>query len=251
MTVGKLLAQGARALLDLIAPPRCVVCSAAVAEPASLCGTCWSALRQIEQPVCPILGTPFPYDPGGETVSAAALAEPPPWRRCRAAAAFDEASRPLVHALKYGDRQEAGLLMARMMLRAGRELLAEADMIVPVPLHRLRLWQRRFNQSALLARALKPVPAVPLRTDILIRSRHTRSQVGLDSETRRKNVRRAFMVPDKARPHVAGRRIVLVDDVLTTGATAGACAAALAGAGAAHVDVLAFALVLEPKRFHI
>ncbi len=131
------------------------------------------------------------------------------------------------------------------------QLLAEADLVIPVPLHPMRLWQRRFNQSALLAQRLcgdRPQTFQPL---ILTRARSTRPQVGLDHEARRKNVRGAFTVAERDRIRIAGRRIVLVDDVMTTGATASACTQALQTAGAASVDILTFALVLEPRRLHI
>jgi ComF family protein len=240
-----------RGTIDFVAPPRCLICHQPVIEPAGLCMSCWAGLRQIDEPLCDVMGTPFAYDQGEGSVSAAALAEPPAWDRARAAVAFDETSRPIIHALKYRDTQEAGLLMARMMGRAGRTLLAEAGMIVPVPLHRWRLWWRRFNQSAYLAQRLAEAAGKSYRPDLLQRVRATRSQVGLDHEARRKNVRRAFRLSAEGAGEVAGRRVLLVDDVMTTGATAGACAEALKAAGAAQVDVLTFALVLEPKRFHI
>ncbi len=240
-----------RGTIDFVAPPKCLICHQAVLEPAGLCVSCWVGLRQIDEPVCDVMGTPFAYDQGEGSLSAAALAEPPAWDRARAAVAFDEAARPIIHSLKYRDTQEAGLLMARMMRRAGRVLLADADLIVPVPLHRWRLWWRRFNQSAYLAQHLAAAAGKPYRPDLLERVRATRSQVGLDHEARRKNVRRAFRLAAEAAGEVAGRRVLLVDDVMTTGATAGACAEALKAAGVARVDVLSFALVLEPKRFHI
>jgi ComF family protein len=196
------------------------------------------------------MGTPFAYDEGEGALSAAALARPPPWNRARAAVAFDEVSRPLIHALKYHDNHEAGLLMARMMARAGRRLLAETDVVLPVPLHRLRLWTRRFNQSAFLAERLASLARKPWRGDILARLRATRPQVGLDDGERRRNVRGAFRVEATAIARLAGKKILLVDDVMTTGATAGACAEALKHAGAARVDVLAFAIVLGPARLH-
>ena len=143
-----------RGVVDLVAPSLCLGCGAGVGEPASLCLACWASLQHLDEPVCDALGTPFAYDQGEGALSAAALADPPPWDRARAAVIFDDASARLVHALKYQDRQEAGLLMARMMARAGRRLLAEADVILPVPLHRFRLWRRRFNQSAFLAQQL-------------------------------------------------------------------------------------------------
>ena len=240
-----------RGAIDFVAPPRCLVCHQPVNEPAGLCVSCWAGLRQIDEPVCDAMGIPFAYDQGEGSLSAAALAEPPAWDRARAAVAFDEASRPIIHALKYRDTQEAGLLMARMMGRAGRVLLADADFIIPVPLHRWRLWWRRFNQSAYLAQHLAAAAGKPYRPDLLARVRATRSQVGLDHAARRKNVRRAFRLAAEAAGEVAGRRMLLIDDVMTTGATAGACAEALKAAGAAKVNVLTFALVLEPKRFHI
>ena len=240
-----------RGFTDLVAPPRCLSCHEQVTEPASLCWACWPKLRQIDEPVCDVHGSPFPYDQGDGAISEAARVEPPDWDRARAAVAFDEASRGLVHGLKYRDTQEAGLFMARLMARAGRGLLAEAALVLPVPLHRWRLWRRRFNQSAYLAQRLAASAGKPFRPGILLRVKHTPPQVGLGSAERRRNVRRAFACDPLKASEIAGKRVVLVDDVLTTGATAGACAAALKSAGAARVDVLVFALVLEPKRFHI
>jgi ComF family protein len=239
-----------RGAVDLLAPSLCLCCGAGVGEPASLCLACWPKLQHIDEPVCDVLGTPFAYDQGDGAVSAAAMADPPPWDRARAAVLFDETSAKLVHALKYADRQEAGILMARMMVRAGRRLLSEADIIIPVPLHRFRLWQRRFNQSGFLAQRIAREAGKPWRHDILQRVRRTRAQVGLDQAERRRNVRGAFLLRPEAAAAVSGRTVVLIDDVRTTGATAEACAHVLKQAGA-RVGLLSFALVPAPARPHI
>jgi ComF family protein len=251
VNMARIPAAAWRGLLDLLMPNQCLACGRPVAEPASLCAGCFGGLRHIEEPVCEALGTPLPYDQGPGALSAAALAAPPVWNRARAAVAFDDVSKILVHHLKYRDRQEAGLVMARMMARAGRRLIEEADLIVPVPLYRLRLWQRRFNQAAFLARELARHSGLAWRGDLLLRRRATPAQVGLDAEERRRNVRNAFALKPGQAHSVTGKSILLIDDVRTTGATAEACTRVLAGAGAARVDVLTFALVLAPARFHI
>ena len=240
-----------RGLLDVVTPSQCLGCKAAVRAPSSLCVPCWAGLQHIDDPVCDMLGLPFAYDQGPGSLSAQALANPPEWDRSRAAVVFDEASRNLVHALKYEDRQEAGLLMARMMARAGRHLLAEADVILPVPLYRWRLWRRRFNQSAFLAQRLSRLFGKAWQPDVLLRQRRTLSQVGLDLNERRRNVRGAFVMAEGRTGFVAGRNVVVVDDVRTTGATAEACALVLKKAGAAKVSLLTFALVPAPARIHI
>jgi ComF family protein len=240
-----------RQVIDFVAPPKCLVCHAAVLEPASLCLSCWAHLRLIDAPVCNVLGIPFAYDQGEGAISPTALADPPQWDRARAAVAYDEASRRIVHGLKYRDTMEAGLLMARLMARAGQPLIQDADVVIPVPLHRFRLWSRRFNQADFLSQQISRQFGKDYRSDVLMRTRATRSQVGLSFEERRKNVAKVFHVAPEGFGHIAGRRILLVDDVLTTGATAGSCATALKKAGAAQVDVLTFALVLEPRRPHI
>lgn len=240
-----------RRLADFLIPPQCLTCGLALDEPAAVCPDCWRQLRLIETPCCDVLGTPFAYDQGEATVSPAALAAPPPWDRARAAVAYGEVAKNLIHALKYRDRHEAGLVMSRLMTRAGAPLLPDTDALLPVPLHRLRLWTRRYNQSALLAQRIAALSSVAYRPELLIRSRATRRQVGLDHDRRRKNVQGAFRVPEAAKGEVRGRRILLIDDVMTTGATAGACAKALKRAGAARVDVLVFALVLEPRGIHM
>lgn len=216
-----------------------------------ICPECWQDLSFIESPLCDRLGAPFAYDPGDGVVSARALARPPQWNRARGAVEFDQHSRKLVHALKYRDRHETAPLLARLMFRAGAELLEDADFLIPVPLYRFRLWKRRFNQAALLGEHINACSGVALRTDILRRDRPTRSQVGLDHATRRKNVRNAFSVHDELRPELLGKRVLLLDDVMTTGATIESCSKTLLGAGAARVDVIVFALVLNPSGLHI
>ena len=240
-----------RGLVDLLTPPKCLSCIENVQMGASLCMACWQKLTYLEDPVCDVLGLPFAYDQGEGSLSAQALADPPPWDRGRAAVIFDDAAKGLVYGLKYRDNTEAGLFMARMMARVGRDLVAEADLIIPVPLHKSRLWKRRFNQAAFLAQPIARGAAKIFATDILLRSLPTRQQVGLKAEERRKNVRKAFQVPFEKQALVSGKTILLVDDVRTTGATLAACSEALKKAGAARVFVLTFALVKEPHRMHI
>ena len=251
IAVSHLPARLWRGFVDLVAPSLCLGCGKPVGEPASLCVACWASLQHLDEPVCDALGTPFAYDQGPGALSAAALSDPPAWDRARAAVIFDELAAGIVHGLKYRDRPEAGRLMARMMARAGRGLLSEAQVILPVPLHRLRLWRRRFNQSALLAQRIAALTGTPWRHDLLLRARRTRAQVGLDQEARRRNVRNAFTVPSDLRAAVADQSVLLVDDVRTTGATAEACALALRAAGARQVNLLTFALVPLPAKPHI
>lgn len=249
---GKALAREMwQGIVDWLTPPKCVACRCDVTEGASLCFACWQSLTFIDEPVCDALGVPFEYDQGEGALSPAAMAEPPPWDRARAAVAFTETARHLVHALKYGDGHEAGLAMAGMMLGPGRRLIAECDLLVPVPLHAWRLWRRRFNQAAVLAQTIARRSGKPFDPGVLRRQRATRSQVGLTADERRRNMQKAFAVLPEQRARIEGRAVLLVDDVRTTGATAGACARALREAGAARVDVLSFALVLTPAQLHI
>ncbi|MCJ2069058.1 ComF family protein [Methylobacterium sp. J-030] len=233
-----------RGALSLIYPPTCSGCGAATADPGALCPSCWSGLRLIEEPVCQRYGTPFAVDLGlGPLLSPRAIAEPPVFGRCRAVSLYEGAARRLVHRLKYEDRLDLAKVMARMMAARGRLLIAEADCLVPVPLHRARLWRRRFNQAALLGRAIAADAALPFAPAALARVRATRSQVGLSRAARAENLSGAFRVPAAEAHRIRGRRVLLVDDVTTTGATGNAAARALLRGGAVSVDLLTFALV--------
>ena len=239
-----------RAVLDLALPPLCAACREPV-EGKGLCAACWSKLSFITRPYCERLGIPFAYDPGPGILSMEAIADPPAYNRARAAVRFDDVSRALVHNLKYGDRLDLAPMMGRWMSHAGRELLAEVDALVPVPLHWRRLWARRFNQSAMLATRISAESGVPVATIALKRVRATAQQVGLTRTQRSANVQGAFRVPDEGKAAVAGRKLVVIDDVLTSGATVEGCARALLRAGAANVDVLVFARVADPTRTSI
>lgn len=243
--VGRALRLAVHKALDLIYPPSCLVCRAATSDVGVLCPGCWAKMRFIERPYCERLGIPFAQDLGAGLLSPEAIADPPVYHRARAVARFDDGpARELVHLLKYGDRTEMAKPIGRWMARAGVELLETADLIVPVPLHRLRLVTRRFNQAAALAQSISSACGVPMDFSALERVKPTPPQVGLSKLQRAGNVQGAFRVADSARIRITGRRIVLVDDVLTSGATTNAAARALLRGGATHVDVLVFARVV-------
>jgi ComF family protein len=170
-----------------------------------------------------------------------ALAHPPRYDRARSVAMFSDVTRSLIHGFKYGDRREGLPLFGRWLVIAGHELINDCDLLVPVPLYRFRLWQRRFNQAALLSYEVARLTGRPVQMLALKRRKSTRSQVGLSERQRRKNVAGAFAVIDRKRTHLEGKNILLIDDVLTTGATVDACAIALKKAGARQVDVLVLA----------
>ncbi len=240
-------ARAGRGLLDLVYPPLCILCREPVSDPDSLCPACWGELHFIDGPVCAACGLPFEIDPGEDTLCGACIAHPPSFDKARAILRYDDASKKPILALKHADRLDLVPAFGRWLERSGRSLLAACDMVVPVPLHRMRLWKRRYNQAAELARSIARLTGLPPEPLVLERLRPTPSQGTMPSaRARRRNVRGAFAVPKERRPAVQGKRVLLVDDVLTTGATADACARALKRAGASSVFVLALARVVRP-----
>jgi ComF family protein len=236
--------------LDIALPTLCVACREPV-DGEGVCAECWAKLSFIEPPYCPRLGIPFVYDPGPELLSMEAIANPPAYQRARAAVRYDDVARTLVHALKYHDRTDLAPTMGGWMTRAGRELLDEADALVPVPLHWRRGWSRRYNQSGALAQAIGRQSGVKVAAEALRRVRPTEQQIGLSRAQRTSNVQGAFKVAPDRMADIQGRRVVLIDDVLTSGATSDACARALLRAKAAQVDVLVFARVVDSHKAHI
>jgi ComF family protein len=240
-------AHAARLALDIALPTLCVACREPV-DGEGVCAACWAKLSFIAPPYCPRLGIPFVYDPGPELLSMEAIANPPAYQRARAAVRYDDVARTLVHALKYQDRTDLAPAMGRWMARAGHELLGEADALIPVPLHWRRGWSRRYNQSGALARVIERQSGVRLVSEALRRVRPTAQQIGLSRSQRASNVQGAFKVAADRQADIAGRRVILVDDVLTSGATVDACARALLRAKAASVDVLVFARVVDTHK---
>jgi ComF family protein len=238
-------AKGAtRGLLDLQLPPRCLACGAVVAAEAPLCPACWPKLTFLAPPFCACCGLPFAHDLGAGALCGGCAARAPAFQRARAVFRYDDASRGLILAFKHGDRLDAVPAFARWLAGAGAALLAEADLVVPVPLHRRRLFQRRYNQAALLAQALARRGATPVATQLLLRRRNTPSQGHLRASQRRRNVAGAFAVAPGGAARLAGLRVLLVDDVFTTGATLEAAARPLLAAGARQVDCLTLARVV-------
>jgi len=233
----------AGAVLDGLLPHRCLCCDSRVAQGDGLCAACWRDMPFLERPWCQRLGTPFTYDVGAGAWSPRAIADPPLFDRLRSVALYDGPARQLVLALKFSRRRELARPMARWMVRSGEELLTPDSLVAPVPLHWTRLVTRRFNQAADLAREIGRQCGACYEPQLLKRHKRTRQQVGLSAKERRKNVRTAFVPGPLRSGPLAGRHVVLVDDVMTTGSTLAACSKCLLRAGAASVDVLTFALV--------
>lgn len=233
--------------LDMLLPPRCPSCRVRIEEHGHICASCWASLSVIADPKCNACGIPFAHEQDGLTCGAC-LASPPAYDKAIAPVLYEDKGRDLVLGLKHGRLFSAAPAMARLMAgHLTRTIEAEKDyLFVPVPLHPTRLMARRFNQSQILAEALSEQTDIPMDAVALTRTRRTTSQGGLKKSGRLKNVKGAFAVADKHKATIVGKTILLVDDVLTTGATAGACAHALKNAGASAVIVVAFARVGEP-----
>lgn len=250
MTAVSLLAATVRravgASLNLLWPPLCLACQAPVEDVGAFCPGCWAKLVFLAPPLCDGCGLPFPFDPGDGALCAGCLKRRHPFARARAALAYGEGSRSLILGFKHGDRTDAAATFGRWMARAGEDLLAEADLLAPVPLHWTRLFLRRYNQAALLALAVGRVAGKPVVPDLLVRRRRTRKLGKLGAAARRRTVASAFAVAPRHVTRLAGRRILLIDDVLTTGATVDGCATVLLAAGATAVDVLTLARTLRP-----
>ena len=241
------LALGGR-VLDLVYPPVCAGCGTMTGSHRALCPACWSSVRFLEEPWCCVTGMPFDHDRGEGLISAEAIADPPPFGRVRSAVFHDGVARRLAHRLKYGDRGDLASMMAAMMVRAGAGLIADADVLVAVPLHRGRLFSRRFNQSAELARALSRLVGVRFLPGAIVRTRATERQVGLGLKARERNVNGAFAIDPAAQDQLSGRHVLLIDDVFTTGSTVRAVTRALRRGGVAGVDVLTFSRVASADR---
>ena len=242
-----LLSATGRFLLDLLLPPRCLRCGEDVADPGALCPACWGGLAFLHAPACSCCGHPFEHEVGPAGLCGACATARPPFRRARAALRYEEGSRDLILRFKHADRTDAAPAFARWMARVGAELIEDCDLIAPVPLHWRRLFRRRYNQAALLS---QPIAAAARRRhapDLLRRLRPGGGSGRLGRRARRERVAGAFEVKASWRDEVRGRNILLIDDVLTTGATASACAEALLDGGARAVDVLTLARVVRPR----
>jgi len=244
--VSAAVTRGLNFVSDLLLPRRCISCGTVVEGDGALCASCWPDIRFLSRPHCEACGFPFEFDHGADARCAACYREPPLYERARAVFRYDDASRQALLAFKHADRTDVAPAFAGMMVQAGSELLADADLIVPVPLHRRRLTSRRYNQSALLALALAKITSVAAVPDLLVRNRATPSQGGLGAKARHRNVAGAFALRPRRGSQLPACRVLLVDDVFTTGATVSACTKTLLRGGANAVDVLTLARVIRP-----
>ncbi|HEX8302603.1 ComF family protein [Sphingomonas sp.] len=228
-------------LADLALPPRCPGCGEITQEDHRFCVRCWGSLRFLGPPWCALCHLPFDYDRGEDAACAECLADPPPHSGVRAAVAYGDIARAVALKLKYPGRLACGETMARAMMRLMPDT---ADLLVPVPLHRWRIWSRGFNQAALIAAALSKASGVPADMEVLRRVKATPVLRGLGPKGRAKAVSGAFALAPGASELLRGKTVVLIDDVHTSGATAAACTRALKRGGAAKVILLCWARVL-------
>ncbi|MFT8897142.1 MAG: ComF family protein [Acetobacter sp.] len=240
---GRAIRTTGRFALDLVLPPTCSSCGEEVDQPHSLCPACFVRMHPIGEPRCDQCGVPLPASThlGRDARCVSCELHPPPWSKARAAYVYDEGSRDLILSLKYADRTQNAIILARQMNRAGRDILERADWLIPVPVHWRRLLERKYNQAALLARAVSRLSSVPVFVDALQRPRATSRLASFSAEERAKEMRDAIRIKPRNAETIKGKHVVLVDDILTTGSTAAACTQALLSAGVESVCLLAAA----------
>jgi len=236
-----------RHVVDFALPPRCPSCGTIVPEPNLFCLPCWQSLAFLGDPCCARCGLPFDYETDADAECGRCLADPPPFVRLRAAVAYGDTARKVALKLKYSGRPGVAETLAHFMARQLPWLgSGEGEaLLIPVPLHRWRIWKRGYNQAALIASALSARSGIPAELDLLRRTRATPPLKGLGRRERALTVRGVFAVAKEDRPRLKGRHVILVDDVFTSGATAGACARTLRRAGARSVAVLTWARVVR------
>ena len=224
-------------------PPQCISCRSETTEEFGLCGACWREMPFNSNLSCDACGQPLPGQSPDTELCDACIAAPKGWGRGRAALLYEGTARKLILGLKYGDRQDLAAPMADWMAEAGADLLSDPVLVAPVPLHWRRLFSRRYNQAALLAGVIARKTGAAYCPDLLHRTRATKKQDGMTREERQANQSRAFRIPPQKLEKIVGKKIVLVDDVMTSGATLSACTEACFTAGALKVDVLVLARV--------
>lgn len=243
--LNRLTKETSKSLIDYLFPPVCLNCLTPLEVPHKVCPDCWQNIEFLVSPLCEIKGIPFPFDLEPGTISAAAIKNPPEYDKARGVAAYEGTMKDLIHKLKYNDRHELLNLLVTWMKFSGKELIQQSDLIVPIPLYKSRLWERRFNQSALLAKRLSQQTEIPYECSILHRQKKTRSQVGLTSKERYQNLKNAFIIEETKRNKLEGKSILVIDDVITTGATINSAAIALKKSGARSVNILSLAIVTD------
>jgi ComF family protein len=235
------------AVLDALLPPRCLGCGGSVEQQGTLCTDCWLGIEFLAPPCCACCGLPFEYDLAPDALCGACAAQPPAYERARAVMRYGDVSKRLLLGFKHADRTDGAPAYGAWLARSGAELIDRADVIAPVPLHRIRLFNRRYNQSALLAAAVARASGLPVVPDLLLRRRNTPSQGRLSISQRWRNVTGAFAVNPARRAALEGARVLLIDDVMTTGATVEICSRTLRRGGARAVDVLVLARVVRTQ----
>ncbi len=231
-------------IFDFLLPARCLSCTKLIEEPHALCSECWKNLNFITTPFCRGCGFPFEVEIGEQALCGRCIQAPASYTHARAALCYDDACKPLILRFKHSDAIHLAPLMSKWMLRAGKDLIDQADYMVPVPLHWQRMFVRRYNQAALLTLELSKLTKKSTAVDMLKRHRSTPPQGSKRAGSRQQNVAGAFVINPSWYPKIRGKTILLIDDVMTSGATLQSCTAPLLKAGAKRVDVLTIAKVI-------
>ncbi len=233
--------------VDFLLPPRCLLCYERSLDPTSVCANCWKDLNFISDPLCMTCGIPFDYQMGESFSCVTCLDFPPRFRKMRSAVIYNDASRQLIMNFKHGDMLQLVPLLSKWMFLAGQNIIHPNHLIIPVPLHKKRLLKRQYNQAALLANHIAKSAGIPKENEALVRIRYTESQGKKNHKERVKNIQSSIEVHPDFRTQLAGKHILLIDDVYTTGATIDECCKALHMAGVESIDVLAFARAVKGR----